>query len=930
MNPGKSFSTQISSLLDTFPVSRRRELALNYLDYAESQDLNKAKKLLDYIIKSSKSLDEIEIFVFYHDETLLAKALGENAEAIRKHNCMKFINLNDLELPNYCLIPDVDENLNKAMFSEYLGICTAKLKEKTKLVGCFTYSIPLKFSLEWAIESGNSKLFYPPYNFEHLIDSLEYLRPEFLYGIEFNSPFNNDLGPVREAHNHDGISLKSSKGPFKGSFICATEKFLDLQNYLRDTIPWLLSKSESSLTGISSKFDTSQSSGRSIDRKQVDSRRHTYGTSLERLVTLFFCKTYKNDEIVPLPSVRNISLTRKMNWLEEAISASVNKKLTITFCDKNYITVLDKWLNFYQSAGNNNLFVFSLDKATLEFCRKKDIKSSLVQIDIKSQGLHLLWHERMRIVTSLVKIGIDVTLTDVDAIWLGDPIQHLCDNNYDIVSSMGTTFPREVYNKFGFVLCFGLITFNSTPHTLKLLHDCLNVFDEYRDDQKCLNNMLLKMSNLKVHNKQASTTQLPKVDSNELVDLYNEDISIEADSGLKIKVLSHKKFQRLFDPTTRPIVAHLLTPKEANAKNSLFDLIKQYPKCRDSAPSKASNSSVVWLASYPRSGNTMLRGWLKKNFCSNSCSIYNDPNCIGSDEKAANLVGHYFNEWPFRQGKKPSNQQLLDLKEHQNYSGNVFIKTHECFKNGYSEGKSIYIVRNGINAITSHAHYRLDFARGIENVNVHETFSEEYESIVVNGLPLCGYWSDNVISWIDYCEKNKNSAIILRFEELIKNIRTHLKVIGGFTTSLLPIEEPLLFKDSQKVDNKFYRKGDSRNNQVVDQKSLSLFYAFEHEGMIRANYISEDFEWFCVKDLNVFYSLKSSALDAGEKDALSYIINTIEKYVDECKPMQIGSRELKLKKINELIRQRIKFLESKADQSFLKEIQKKINSILKK
>ena len=61
---------------------------------------------------------------------------------------------------------------------------------------------------------------------------------------------------------------------------------MDLQAYLK-TQYLAFSKEESSLTGVVSRFDSSKSSGRSKDRENY-SRRHTYGTSLERLVTLYF------------------------------------------------------------------------------------------------------------------------------------------------------------------------------------------------------------------------------------------------------------------------------------------------------------------------------------------------------------------------------------------------------------------------------------------------------------------------------------------------------------------------------------------------------------------------------------------------------------------------------------------------------------------
>ena len=81
-----------------------------------------------------------------------------------------------------------------------------KNTKSTKLVGCFTYSIPS--NSQW-IGPENLEIDHystRTYSFSNLVESLQYLRPEFLYGIEFQSPFKNDLGPVREKCNLDEIS----------------------------------------------------------------------------------------------------------------------------------------------------------------------------------------------------------------------------------------------------------------------------------------------------------------------------------------------------------------------------------------------------------------------------------------------------------------------------------------------------------------------------------------------------------------------------------------------------------------------------------------------------------------------------------------------------------------------------------------------------
>lgn len=49
---------------------------------------------------------------------------------------------------------------------------------------------------------------------------------------------------------------------------------------------------------------------------------------------------------------------------------------------------------------------------------------------------------------------------------------------------------------------------------------------------------------------------------------------------------------------------------------------------------------IVWLASYPRSGNTLLRTILHNCFGIDTYSLYDDKADIGSDASFSAMVGH--------------------------------------------------------------------------------------------------------------------------------------------------------------------------------------------------------------------------------------------------------------------------------------------------
>ena len=120
----------------------------------------------------------------------------------------------------------------------------------------------------------------------------------------------------------------------------------------------------------------------------------------------------------------------------------------------------------------------------------------------------------------------------------------------------------------------------------------------------------------------------------------------------------------------------------------------------------------------------------------------------------------------------------------------------------------------------------------------------------------------------------------------------------------------------------------SAKNRISDIKILSLFYAFEHEGMIRANYLENDFHWFCAKNPGDFYPIDSANLDFREKESIIYIMNAVERHAQACLPLQIIPREQKIRKIIKLIADRISFIKSKEDKSLLEKVQKKFVNIV--
>ena len=159
-----------------------------------------------------------ELVVFYHSEEELKKRI--NIDNLSHTN---LINLNNFDLPDILKIKGLTSKVNKALFSEYLGIMC--YENTSEYIGCFPYSIQNKFSYAWSQESGN-KRFLPPIRFDEL-EKIQY-DSNYLYLCEEKNIFNNVPKEMREIVNKFFPKYKDRKiilGPYKGSFIIPNNIF---------------------------------------------------------------------------------------------------------------------------------------------------------------------------------------------------------------------------------------------------------------------------------------------------------------------------------------------------------------------------------------------------------------------------------------------------------------------------------------------------------------------------------------------------------------------------------------------------------------------------------------------------------------------------------------------------------------------------------
>ena len=187
---------------------------------------------------------------------------------------------------------------------------------------------------------------------------------------------------------------------------------------------------------------------------------------------------------------------------------------------------------------------------------------------------------------------------------------------------------------------------------------------------------------------------------------------------------------------------------------------------------------IIWLASYPRSGNTFLRIVLNKCFNIKTYSVYGDKFDIASHKKTSDVVGHK---------QLPENFEIETARKSKKL---YLIKTHGYIQ---TEDKVIYLVRDGRESIASYLQYEKNF---------HER-EKSVKDIIIGNVGFSS-WADHIATWNPLCRKN---TLLIKFENLIDDPVKHIDDISQFL-DIKPISDDIpTFKQLNSINPKFFRSG---------------------------------------------------------------------------------------------------------------------------
>jgi hypothetical protein len=226
---------------------------------------------------------------------------------------------------------------------------------------------------------------------------------------------------------------------------------------------------------------------------------------------------------------------------------------------------------------------------------------------------------------------------------------------------------------------------------------------------------------------------------------------------------------------------------------------------------------IIWLASYPKSGNTWIRSII-------SALLYSDDGVFNF--KLLEKINQFpekryfkdtikdfsdFNEikknWILEQDKINLDNEIKLFKTHQ---GNYSVE-NDSFTNKENTLAIIYIVRDPRNLVKSISnHYTLSLDKALEflitprMIGNGKSWDEDPKGL----LNLLGKWNDHYYSWTKY----KENLLIIKYEDLINSPEAELLKIIEFLKKYLKFEtnenknkkilETTTFENLKKMENR--------------------------------------------------------------------------------------------------------------------------------
>ena len=267
---------------------------------------------------------------------------------------------------------------------------------------------------------------------------------------------------------------------------------------------------------------------------------------------------------------------------------------------------------------------------------------------------------------------------------------------------------------------------------------------------------------------------------------------------------------------------------------------------------------IIWLASYPKSGNTWLRMFLKSYFLKPNEKFSLDNKKEDSfkaqafpDQKLLNHLKVDFNKFEEIVKNWETMQDFINLNKKTN-----FVKTHNAmctvgsyqFTSPRNTKGAIYVVRDPRDVLVSLSHHMgCGYDQTFEHLSSPYNFEYPSSGDKRYKKSLMGTWSDHYKSWKNY---KKSKVLIIKYEDMVSSeLDTFSKIISYLNEiddtnfdkeKIHKAVEQTKFEELQKMEKKegftekgkgklFFRKGkigtwkDEVPNEII-KKIEKIFY----------------------------------------------------------------------------------------------------------
>ena len=236
---------------------------------------------------------------------------------------------------------------------------------------------------------------------------------------------------------------------------------------------------------------------------------------------------------------------------------------------------------------------------------------------------------------------------------------------------------------------------------------------------------------------------------------------------------------------------------------------------------------IIWLASYPKSGNTWVRSIISTLLYSNdgnfNFELIKKVSQFPEKKYFKEFIDDFGNfnkikeSWILAQDTINLDNQIKILKTHQG----KYNVGKDSFTNDRNTLATIYIVRDPRTLVSSISnHYTLTLDEAFNFLITPQIIgnNKKWEDKETGMKCLLGKWNDHYRSWT----RDKSNLLLIKYEDLIKNPENELEKIINFLKKYLNVET-----------NK------NKNKEILETTSFKSLKEMEQKGLFKENVLSK-------------------------------------------------------------------------------------------